>query len=90
MEDLNIGAKPYKVGDKLIIEVTVTDEDKSFDFLGKAITNKINTSDLGFEVDLVSFCKEKFVDNIPLQLRSEIADKLQGAINDIRDLLKIY
>ncbi|MGN2339405.1 hypothetical protein ACTFIN_14975 [Clostridium cagae] len=90
MIDENIGAKPYNIGDKVILEVTITDEDKSFDFFGKATMNKISTESLGFNVDCVSFWKDKYIDNISIQLRTEIKDKLQNAMNEISDLIDIY
>lgn len=89
MEDINVGCKPYKKGDKLIIEVTVTDEDLSFDYLGKCLTGRIDTSNLGFKIDLVSFWEDKYKDNIPLALRQEIYNKLNNVFEDIGDLLSI-
>ncbi|WP_252251285.1 hypothetical protein [Clostridium sp. VAP52] len=90
MIDEEIGAKPYKVGDKLILEVTVTDEDISFDFIGKAIFNRISTEDLGFNINMVSFWKDKYINNIPLQLRKEIRDNLQKTMDEISDLIDIH
>lgn len=81
---------PYKVGDRLIVEVVVTDEDKSFDFLGKAVLGKLDTKDFGFDVDKVCFWKDRYIDNIPIDLRSEIANKLQKALDEVRDLIGIY
>lgn len=88
MIDENINSKPYKVGDKLIIEVTITDEELSFDFLAKAIMNKISTNDLGFNIDSVCFWKDRYIDNIPLELRKEIISKLEQSINEIGNILK--
>lgn len=87
MIDEDIDCKPYKKGDRLILEVIVTDEDKSFDFLGKAILNKINTDNLGFNVDSVSFWKDRYIDSISLELRTEIITKLQKSIDEIGELL---
>lgn len=88
MIDENIDCKPYKKGDRLILEVIVTDEDKSFDFLGKAILNKLSTDDLGFNIDSVSFWKDKYIDNIPLELRNKIVTKLQESVEEIEKILK--
>lgn len=86
MEDINIGAKPYKKGDKLILEITVIDEDKSFDFLGKSIMGKLDTQDLGFKIEMVSFWKDRYINNIPAELRKEIIETLQKSIDQIKDL----
>lgn len=88
MMDKNVGAKPYKIGDKLILEITVTDENKSFDWLGKTILNKIDINKLGFTVDSVSFRKDKYINNIPIQLRQDIQNELNKAFSNISDLLK--
>lgn len=88
MIDENIGFKPYKKGDRLILEVIVTDEEKSFDFLGKAIMNRLDTKDLGFDVDKVSFWKERYIENIPLELRNDIVNKLQESVAEIEKILK--
>jgi len=90
MIDMNVNEKPYKVGDRLILEIEITDEEKSFDFLGKAILNQLNTSALGFTVEKVAFNKDKYIDNIPLELRNEIINRLQEAMDDIRELTSIY
>ena len=90
MIDINAGCKPYKKGDRLILEIIVNDEDKSFDFLGKALRNKFNMEELGFNIDKVCFWKDRYIDNIPIELRSEIADKLQKALDEIRGLIEIY
>lgn len=90
MIDENIQAKPYKKGDRIIIEAIITDEETSFDFLGKALFNRINTSDMGFDIDKVSFWKDRYIDNIPMELRNEIISKLQKSIDEIRDLVDIY
>ena len=87
MIDINAGCKPYKKGDRLILEIIVNDEDKSFDFLGKALRNKFNMEELGFNIDKVCFWKDRYIDNIPIELRSEIADKLQKALDEIRGLI---
>lgn len=89
MIDENVNCKPYKKGDRLIIEVVVTDEDKSFDFLGKALYKKLNTDNMGLSIDKVFFSKDKYIDNIPKELRSEIINKLQQSVDEVRDLLDI-
>lgn len=86
MEDINIGAKPYKKGDRLIVEIIVTDEDKSFEFLGKSVMGKLDTQELGFEVDKISFWKDRYINNIPFDLRKEIIDTLQRSIDEIKTL----
>lgn len=88
MIDENVNSKPYKVGDRLIIEVIVTDEDKSFDFLGKALFNKISTEDLGFNVEKVCFWKDRYIDSIAIELRDEIIQKLQKSVKEINELIK--
>ena len=90
MIDENIQAKPYKKGDRIIIEAIITDEEISFDFLGKALFNRIDTTDMGFNIDKVSFWKDRYIDNIPMGLRNEIISKLQKSIDEIRDLVDIY
>lgn len=90
MIDENINYKPYKNGERLIIEVVITDEDKSFDFLGGALFNRISTENMGFDIDKVCFWKDRYIDNIPVELRSEIIDKLQKSIDEIRNLVEIY
>lgn len=87
MEDINVGCKPYKKGDKIIIEATITDEDLSFDYFGKCLTGRTDTSNLGFKIDLVSFWKDKYKDNIPLTLRQEIYNKLNVTFDEISNLL---
>jgi hypothetical protein len=87
VEDMNVGCKPYKKGDKLIIEVTVTDEDKSFDYLGKCLTGRMDTSDMGLNIVLVSFWKDRYKDNIPLELRSEILNKFNKTFDEIEGIL---
>lgn len=91
MIDENVNEKPYKKGDKLILEITITDEDKAYDFLCKSILRKPDApdKDLGFELDLVSFWKDRYVNNIPEQLRREIIDTLQKSIDDIIKLTGI-
>ena len=90
MEDVNVNEKPYKKGDKIVLEITITDEDKSFDFIAKSILGKNNSKEeLGFIVDKVSFWKDRYIDNISLELRQEIVDKLQKSINEIRELTGI-
>jgi hypothetical protein len=87
MEDINIGCKPYKKGDKLIIEVTVTDEDLSFDYLGKCLYRDKDTSDIGLKIESVAFHKERYKDNIPLELRSEILNKFNKTFDEIEGML---
>lgn len=89
MVDENINCKPYKKGDRLILEVIVTDEDKSFDFFGKAITNRISTDEFGFDIDKVCFWQERYMNNIPLELRKEIIDKLQNSLDEIKGLVGV-
>lgn len=90
MEDINIDKRPYSLGDKLLVTITVTDENKSFDFLGKAMYNKLDISDFGFTIDAVAFSKDKYVDHIPMELRTEIQSKLNKAFEEISDLIQIY
>lgn len=89
MIDENINSRPYKVGDKLILEIEVTDENKSFDFLGKALFNKLDTSEFGFKVDTVCFWKDRYIDNIPSNLRADIIKSLQKSLNEITNILGI-
>lgn len=88
MIDENINSKPYKKGDKLILEITVVDEDKVYDFLCKSILRKEDAQDkeLGFELDLVSFWKDRYINNIPEDLKKEIIETLQRSIDQIKQL----
>lgn len=86
----NTNCKPYEKGDRLILEVIVTDENISFDFLGKAITGRLRTEELGFEIDKVCFWKDRYINNIPLELRTEIVNKIQKSVDEIRGLIEIY
>lgn len=87
MIDENVDCKPYKKGDRLILEVVITDEDKSFDFLAKSMMNKLDTDEFGFSLDKVSFWKDRYIDHIPLELRSEIVEKLQKYVDEIAEIL---
>lgn len=91
MIDENINEKPYKKGDKLILEITITDEDKAYDFFCKSILNKPDAPDkkLGFELDLVSFWKDRYINNIPEELRRKIIETLEKSIDEIRELTNI-
>lgn len=89
MEDLNINEKPYKKGDKIIIEVEITDVDKSFDFLGKAVIGKLDTSEFGFDVQKIIFSKDKYVEFLSSELRTEITNNLQKSINNINEVLEV-
>lgn len=89
MEDINKACTPYKKGDKLIIEVTVTDEDLSFNYLGKCLYNRMDTSNIGLQIESVAFHADRYKDSIPMELRQEISNKLNDAFNDIDSLLSI-
>lgn len=88
MIDENIDKMPYKKGDKLILEITVIDEDKVYDFLCKSILCKPNAPDkeLGFSLDLVSFWKDRYINNTSEELKKEIINTLQKSIDDIKNL----
>lgn len=89
MEDLNIDKKPYKKGDKLIIEIEITDVEKSFEFLCKSIMRRKDMSEFGFEVDKLILSENKYVESLSVELRTEIANKLQRSMDEIREMLQI-
>lgn len=89
MEDINVECTPYKKGDKIIIEATITDEDLSFDYLGKCLYRNKDTSDIGLKIESVAFHADRYKDSIPMELRQEIYNKLNNVFEDISDLLSI-
>ena len=63
---------PIKTGDKTMVEVEITDEDKAFNFFGKSLTGRADMSEYGFEVNSLSFSKDQYLDNIEDKLRNEL------------------
>lgn len=63
---------PIKTGEKTMVEVEITDEDKAFDFFGRSLTGRADMSEYGFEVNSLSFSKDKYLDSIEDKLREEL------------------
>lgn len=89
MKDINAGEVPFNNGDKIIIEVQITDSDKAFEFLGKSILGQLDNSHLGFDIELFTFSKDRYVNNTPHELRNEINKKLSNTMQEINDLIGI-
>lgn len=51
--------------------------------------NKLDTTQFGFDIDSVCFWKDRYMQNIPKQLRTEITHKLEQTIEDINKLIQI-
>lgn len=74
---------PIKTGEKTMVEIEITDEEKAFNFFGKALTGRMDMSDYGFEVNSLSFNKDVYIENIESKLRAEILDMIGKSTTEL-------
>jgi len=89
MKDINANEVPFDNGDKIIIEVTIKDSDKAFEFLAKSILGQLNNSHLGFDIESFTFSKDRYIENTPFELRKEINKKLNKTIEEINEMIGV-
>ena len=88
MTDLNIGAAPYKAGDKIMLEVTITDADIANDFITKIMHGPKYAESVGFDIDKSFYWEDRYEKAVRQELLSAIVDEHMKTIDTISDILR--
>ena len=78
---------PFKDGDKVIVELTITDTDKAYFFLIGSLLNKVDTSEQGISIQLVSAWEDLYKKGMSNKLKQDVTELLEKQKQEVEDLI---
>jgi hypothetical protein len=79
---------PLQRGSKTTVIITVTDEDKAFDFFGKAVCGRLDTSEYGFNVEQLYFTEDRYKEVMPEACRKELIGDLDDFYREMKESIE--